>query len=99
MPRLMTRTAGRALALLAGSAIVLSAFAILPSPPELLLFVLVSGLFTAPGWAMARWVAGSEADRLTGTILALTLGYFAGATTACLLQLASISSPFVVIGA
>ena len=97
MPRLMTRTAGRALALLAGGAIVVSAFAILPSPLELLLFLVIAGIFTAPGWALAPWVAGSDADRLTRTVLALPLGYFAGATTSCALHLVGISSPFIVL--
>jgi hypothetical protein len=95
----MTRTAGRALAVLAGGAIVLSAFAILPSPVDLLLFVVIATTYTAPGWVVARWVAGAGIDRLTLTILALPLGYFAGATTTCVLRLVGISSPFVVLAA
>ena len=97
MPRLMTRTAGRALALLAVSAIVVSAFAILPSPLELLLFVLVAAVFTSPGWSLSRWVVGSGADPLTRTVLALPLGFFAGATTTCVLRLAGVSSPSIVL--
>jgi hypothetical protein len=82
---------------LAGGAIVLSAFAILPSPVELLLFVLIGAIYTAPGWLIVRWVAGSGTDRFTLTILALPLGYFAGATTTCLLRLVGISSPYLVL--
>ena len=93
----MMRTAGRALTWLAGSAIVLSAFAILPSLSGLLVFTLTAGIFTAPGWPLARWFAGSETDRLTRGLLALPFGYFAGATTTCLLRLAGISFPLVVL--
>lgn len=96
MPRLMIRPAGRALALLAGVAMVLSAVAILPSPQELLLFVFLAAIFTAPGWPMASWFAGSDTDWLTRTILVVPFGYFAGATTCCVLRLLGVSSPAIV---
>ncbi len=99
MPRLMTRNAGRTMMSLAGVAMAVSAVAILPSLPDLLLFVVIGAIFTAPGWPLAAWVAGSDAGRLTRAILALPLGYFAGAITTCLLRLIGVSSPFIVLPA
>lgn len=97
MPRPMIRPAGRALALLAGVAMALSALAILPSPQELFLFVALAAIFTAPGWPMALWFAGGDTDLLTRAILAVPLGYLAGATTCCLLRLLGVSSPALVL--
>lgn len=97
--RPMMRIASRALPLLAGCLTLVSAAAILPSPPELLSFALLAVIFTAPGWPIARWFAGQGTDRLTRAILALPFGYFAGATTCCLLRLLGVSSPVAVSAA
>ena len=93
----MTRIIGRVLAVAAAVAVLLSAVAILPSPLDLLLFVALLAIFTAPGWAVARWFGGDGMDGLTRTILALLFGYLIGAVVFCLLRLAGVSSPIVVL--
>jgi hypothetical protein len=94
---LVTRTTARVLPALAGLAALLSAFAILHSPLELGIYVLLAAVFTAPGWPLGLWVAGREVDALTRTFVALTLGYLAGATVCCVLRLVGVSSPVLVL--
>lgn len=94
----MTRLAAATLSAIAVTALVLSAWAVV-SPLDLLLFLALLAIFTAPGWPLARWVAGDRPDPATRTILALLLGYLAGATIFCLLRVAGVSSPFVVLAA
>lgn len=93
----MKRGAGRILFVLAGGGIGVSVFAILPSVLELLVFLLLAGIFTLPGWPVARWFAGSESDRLTRILLALPFGYFSGAITYAALRFAGVSSPTVIL--
>jgi hypothetical protein len=76
-----------------------SASAILFSPFDLLLFVALYAVFSAPGWPISRWFVGDEADWLTRGVLSLLLGYVAGAGTYAILRLAGIASPFAVLGA
>jgi hypothetical protein len=93
----MTARAGRSLMAVATLAFLVSALAVLLSPLDLLLFLVLLTLFTAPGWPLARWFAGDDADPVTRTTLALLLGYLAGATVYVVLRLAGVSSPFGVL--
>src|SRR5882762_6565832 len=93
----MTGRVGRALMAVAILAFAVSACAVLLSPLELLVFLALLTVFTAPGWPLARWFAGDESDLLTRGTLALLLGYLAGATVYATLRLAGISSPTVVL--
>jgi hypothetical protein len=62
-------------------------------------FGALAALFTAPGWPVARWVAGDGSDAVTRGILALVFGYVAGATVCCVVRLAGVSAlPLVVLG-
>jgi hypothetical protein len=94
----MSKLIGALIAAAAAVALALSALAI-ASPIDLLLFLVLLAVFTTPGWPLARWMAGDTADPITRTILALLLGYLAGATLFCVLRLAGIASPFVVLAA
>ncbi len=93
----MIRTVGRGLVLLVGVGVLLSSWAMLPSLLDLPLYFLVAGIFTLPGWSLARWVSGNDADRLTRAILALPLGYASGALSCAALRLFGVSSPFAVL--
>jgi len=86
-----------ALAAAAGAWLV-SALAILPSLADLLLFAVCLLVFTAPGWPLARWYAGRDADPITRTAFALLLGYAAGATIYVALRLVGVTpAPFVLL--
>lgn len=74
-----------------------SAWSILPSFINLPLFLVLAAIFTLPGWALARWFAGDESDRMTRVILALPLGYCAGATACAALRVVGISAPAAVL--
>jgi hypothetical protein len=93
----MQRGVATTLFVLAGGGLVASVLAILPLGLDLLVFLLLAAVFTLPGWPIAHWFAGSDADRLTRAILALPLGYFSGAITYAALRLAGISSPAVIL--
>ena len=93
----MLRTVRHALIFLTGGGLLVSAVAILPSFVDLPLFVLVAGIFTLPGWPIARWFAGSEADGLTRTVLALPFGLAAGSLAYAALRLLGVSSPLAVL--
>ena len=95
----MLGTVRYALFCLTGGALLVSLIAILPSLVDLPLFLLLAGIFTMPGWPIARWFAGAEADRLTRTVLALPFGLAAGSITYAALRLVGVSSPFVVLAA
>ena len=60
------------------------------------MFVWLAALFTAPGWPVARWIAGDASDAVTRGTLALVVGYVAGATVCCVLRLCGVSTPLVV---
>ncbi len=95
----MSARVGRSLMVAALLAFVVSALAVLLSPLDLLLFLVLLTLFTAPGWPLARWFAGDAADPVTKTVLALLLGYLSGATIYVVLRLAGVSSPIAVLAA
>lgn len=100
MARLMTRTVfTRALAVVAAAAAGAAAFAVRPSLADLALFGAVTAGYVAPGWPLARWVAGDSAGRLTRAILAVPLGYLAGATLYCALRLSGVVSPWIILAA
>lgn len=93
----MTRVVHRFLWLLAGGWLAATFVALLPDPVNLPIYLLLAAVFTLPGWPLARWIAGSDADGLTRTVLALPIGYFAGACGTALLRLAGIGSPWAVV--
>ncbi|MSO50308.1 MAG: hypothetical protein EXQ49_10495 [Acidobacteria bacterium] len=95
----MIRTVNRGLVFMAGVGVILSSWAMLPSFLDLPLYFLVAGIFTLPGWSLAKWISGNGADRLTQGILALPTGYVASAIACAALRLVGISSPFAVLAA
>lgn len=76
-----------------------SALVIARSPVTLLLFGVTFGLFTAPGWPLARWLLGSGASRLARAPFALLLGYAAGLTLYLLLRIVHATWPALVLAA
>jgi hypothetical protein len=97
MSSLVLLTASYLLPALVGALMLLAAVAILPSPIELGIYAGLAAVFVAPGWPLARWVSGREADPITRTLVALPLGYLAGGMVTCLLRLAGVSRPAVVL--
>ena len=97
MPSLVLRTASHVLLPLAGALMILAAFGILPSLLELSIYASLAALFVAPGWPLARWVAGREADPITRILIGMPLGYLAGGIITCLLRLAGVSRPAIVL--
>lgn len=95
----MARTVAKILFILAGGWFGATAVAILPDPLNLPAFFALAAVFTLPGWPLARYIAGREADRVTLGVLALPLGYLCGAATTVILRWAGIGSPWAVIGA
>ena len=95
----MIRTVNRGLVFMVAVGVLLSSWAMLPSFIDLPLYFLIAAIFTLPGWWLARWVAGDDADALSRAILALPLGYVAGAVTCAALRLVGVSSPFAVLAA
>ena len=95
----MIRTVNRGLILMVGVGVILSSWAMLPSFIDLPFYFLVAGIFTLPGWPLATWISGNDADRWTRGILALPMGYAASAITCALLRLVGVSSPFAVLAA
>lgn len=69
------------------------------SPLDLGLFLVALAAFTAPGWPLARWFAGSERDPWSRLIVALVLGYLAGALTVVTLRATGVASPFACFAA
>ncbi len=95
----MIRIVNHGLAILVGVGVLFSAWAMLSSFLDLPLYFVVAGIFTLPGWPLARWISGNDPGRLTHAILALPLGYAAGAITCAALRLVGVSSPFAVLAA
>ncbi len=78
-------------------AFLFSALAITRSAWDLPLFLFAFGIFTAPGWPLARWVLGRHAGWLARIPFSLLLGYLAGVTTYLALRLTIGTQPFVVL--
>ena len=95
---LMTAQPDRGTLLFASAALLASAWGVLPSVTDLVVFGALAALFTAPGWPVARWVAGDRSDAVTRGTLAPVFGYVAGATVCCVLRVAGVSAPLVVLG-
>jgi hypothetical protein len=93
----MVRVAGLTMSLLAGAGALVAAVFVLPSLPSILLYLLIAAAFLAPGWPLARWVAGSDIDRVTRGFLAVPLGYAASGSTVCVLRLVGVSAPLAVL--
>lgn len=93
----MTKVVYHFLWLLAGGWFAATVVSLLPDPVNLPVVLLLAAVFTLPGWALARWVAGSDADWLTRAVLALPIGYMVGAAGAALLRLAGAGSPWAVV--
>lgn len=90
-------TAARALLLAAAAGFALTTILILPDVANLSAFVVLSAVFTAPGWPLAHWAAGTGAGWLTRGILALPLGYLSGACATVILRWLGIGSPWAVV--
>ena len=95
----MTKLTARMLTGLATVALAWSAVSVVRSPLDLLLYVCLLAVFTAPGWPLSRWFAGDGSDPVTRTVLAILLGYLAGAAIYCVLRLAGVVSPLIVLAA
>lgn len=93
----MTTPVSRLLWIVAAGAAAALAVAILPDPINLPAFLLLAAAFTLPGWPLARYVSGPDADRVTLTVLALPLGYLCGAATTVILRWAGIGAPWAVV--
>ncbi len=78
-------------------AFLFSALAITRSAWDLPLFLFAFGIFTAPGWPLARWVLGRRAGWLARIPFSLLLGYLAGVTMYLALRLTIGTQPFVVL--
>jgi hypothetical protein len=76
-----------------------AALAIGPTVVDVLLFVAGFAAFTAAGWPLARWVMGARPDPIPRAILALFLGYIAGALLFCLLRLVHLTLAIESLGA
>jgi 2-phospho-L-lactate transferase/gluconeogenesis factor (CofD/UPF0052 family) len=72
---------------------VASAAAIGPGLGDVIVFVLSLLAFTAPGWALARWVLGGRPCGIPRAGLALFLGYTVGALVFCVLRLVHATAP------
>jgi hypothetical protein len=68
-----------------------AALAIGPTIVDVLLFAAGLAIFTAPGWPLARWTIGRTASWIPRTVLALFLGYIAGALLFCVLRLVHLT--------
>jgi hypothetical protein len=95
MFRWRSRTAAAAILVIA--AFVASALAIIRSRYDLPLFASAFGIFTAPGWPLARWLLGRRTPRLARAPFALLLGYLTGLTAYILLRLTVGTAPFIVL--
>ena len=73
-----------------------TAIALAPALVPLVVFAIAFGIFTLPGWPIARWLAGRQAGWLVVVPLALVLGYAAGVTVFLLLRLAGAAWPLIV---
>ena len=69
------------------------------SPLDLVVFLVGLAAFTAPGWPLGRWLAGSGRDGWSRLIVALVLGYVAGALLVVTLRAAGVTSPVACFGA
>jgi hypothetical protein len=74
-----------------------SARTIGPSLVDVFVFTGAFAAFTAPGWPLARFVAGDRADPIARAILALFLGYIAGALIFCVLRLVHLTPPIAAL--
>jgi hypothetical protein len=78
-------------------AFVAAAIPITRSPYDLPLFLVAFGIFTSPGWALARWLLGRDAAWLARVPFSLLLGYVVGLTAYIGLRLTIGTSPFIVL--
>lgn len=69
------------------------------SPLDLVVFFVGLAAFTAPGWPLGRWLAGSGRDGWSRLIVALVLGYVAGALLVVTLRAAGVTSPVACFAA
>ena len=81
------------------AALLASALLVAASPIDLAIFLVGLAAFTAPGWPLSRWFAGSGRDFWSRLVVALVLGYLAGALLVVSLRAAGIASPFACFAA
>jgi hypothetical protein len=77
----------------AGAALLAAALLAAASPLDLAFFLAGLAAFTAPGWPLSRWVGGAGRDFWSRLIVALVLGYLAGALLVVSLRAAGVASP------
>lgn len=83
----------------AAAALIASAMVVARTVADFVVFAITLPLFVLPGVPVARWYAGPNSDRLSRVTLGVLFGFIAGALTFCLLRVAGISSPLVVLAA
>jgi len=69
------------------------------SPLDLALYLVCLAAFTAPGWPLSRWFAGSDRDPWSRAVLVVALGYVAGALLTVGLRVAGVAAPTACLGA
>ena len=93
----MTQNIGRLLFWITCGALLVAELAVVASPLDLLLFLAMGTVITAPGWPLARSFLGRRREWRGRTVLALVLGYFGRRTAFCVIRLVGLTSPVVIL--